>query len=353
MTSPHNNDNRDDYNNPNHDASWDNNPTEVFEPVRPENNNDTREYHQDNDFINNDNPETQQFYPVDDSQYHYDPNNGGYYDFSFENMVDEMKEENKFINLPSGHTYNNEWVSRVRYDKLYDDFNSATDSAKEIQGVLIKKLNDSNILSNSQATTISRLEDELNSAKRTGMSSENYNRLERDKLDNERRKVEDEKRKNKTKLIASWVIAGLSVLLAMILLFAWINAKNTSESESQKGTAHQEKISRLEANLKDSQNRANNLDSQNKDLQNKNDSLSKRANDAEKAVNDTSKDVQSKDEKIKQLQDDVKRLQESPTTVTSTATDTTTERAPARTSVTTITVPADRNSDDSSASETP
>lgn len=284
-------------------------------------NSDQTQYDYD---VGYDDTETTQFYPQDvyvedqvgTDEYGETP----YYDFSYDRIVDNYKNELDYINIPGGHRFNNEWVSKYYYDQAYDALVRVGESGKEIIHSLNRSYGGAASKVNEQSTYIERLETDLKQAKNAENNARNYQLQEKRQVEEDRKELDRDRAKQKTLVYSSIGAAVVAAIVAISFLFMWIGAKNDSESEMQRGTAHQEKIEQLESDIKDSQAKISEMDSQNKDLHNKNDALTKRAKDAEKAADDVSKDLKSKDEEIDKLKDELNEAREaSPETVTQTA----------------------------------
>lgn len=275
------------------------------------NNNDPQGHYDD------DNTETRVLYNVDDFQeaYNQELTESGEYDFSLDNLIDDYKSEFNYNNLPSGHKYG-DWVAKSDYDGLYDAMVEISDISQDTISSFYQQFQQLSAYAQEKETVIDKLQNQINQYSNQDRASSTYNERRQRELDDRERAIESEKQKNKALLYGSIGLAAIMTILTITFLFMWQGAKSDSESEAQRGSAHQERIAELETSLQSSKADMGTLESQNKDLQTKLDSANKRADNAEKAVKDVRKQSDEKDKEIEKLNGDIEKLEQEPVTST-------------------------------------
>lgn len=294
-------------------------------------------------------PETRVLYESDSFQEAYNQEwaDSGEYDFSLDNLIEDYKSQFAYNNLPAGHKYG-DWVAKSDYDGLYDAMIDVAEISQDTISSFYQQYQQLSTHAQERETLIDSLRNQVNQYSNQDRASSTFNERRQRDLDERERSIEAEKKKNKAVLYGSIGLAAIMTILMISFLFMWQGAKNDSESEAQRGSAHQERISELESSLQSSRTDLSNAQSQNKELQTKLDSANKRAEDAEKAVKDVRKQSEEKDKEIEKLNQDIEKLEEEP--VTSTVTQTPDAQTITST-ITRVAPPSDEHEDEEPATQ--
>lgn len=286
---------------------------------------------ENNNHNNEPDPETKVLYHVNGQS--YDPETqiihegegyqdwveSGDYDFTLDNLIDDYKHEFDYNNLPSGHKYG-DWVAKSDYDGLYAAMEDISEISQDTISSFYQQYQQLSAHAQEKETAIESLKNQVNQYANQDRASTSYNERRKRELDEREESIESEHKKKKALLYGSLALAALMVLLTVIFFFMWQSAKSDSDSEAQRGTAHQERISELESSLQSNKTELSNAQGQNKELQGKLDSANKRADDAEKAVKDIRKQSDDKDKEIDKLNQDIDKMENDPVTTTVTQT---------------------------------
>lgn len=270
-------------------------------------------YHTDNgDYV----PETQILHEGDDYQDWVD---SGDYDFSLDRLIDDYKNEFEYNNLPSGHKYN-DWVAKSDYDGLYSAMEDISEISQDTISSFYQQYQQLSAHAQEKETAIETLKNQVNQYASQERASTSYNERRKRELDEKENAINTEHKKKKAIIYGSIAAAIVMLILTIVFFFLWQGAKNDSDSQAQRGNAHQERISELESSLQSNKTELSNIQGQNKDLQGKLDSADKRADDAEKAIKDVKKQSDDKDKEIDKLNQEIDEMDEGPATTTVTQT---------------------------------
>lgn len=307
----------------------------------PQDNNGYDDGYNDDDYYSSDqdpNPETQVIYngagygsEYDDTQTqvygdyqeqaHQEWMESGNYDFTLDNLIDQYKSQFDYNNLPRGHKYN-DWVAKSDYDGLYGALLDVSDVSQDTIGSLYQQYQELSSRAQEKETAINSLKTQVSNLTKRESASNSYNESKKRELEDQELALEYQKKKHKGILYGSIGVAVVMSLLTLTFVLMWQGAKSDSQSEEERSSAHQERISDLESSLQSSRSDLSNAQSRANDLENKLDSANKRADDAEKAIKDVRGQVEERDKALEELNKDIEELRNDPVTSTTTVTQT-------------------------------
>lgn len=298
---------RNEHNTDNHDPHYD----EGYTPPREE--------YDDSDYrASYDDDPTEVIIPPSEGD-DYNTINVDNYDFAFEKDLQEDLQVFHPNNVP-GEFIDGDWVTKPLYENLYSAFSERSEEAVERISEYKKAYDEAYTRNEELETHNKELRDQAFRASTHDTYSETNLKTRQAQLDDEEREFEYKKAKEKWIKITAITLAVLMSIASIVLTIMLVNANSNADSSSKRGDAHQARISELEESLNSANTNVSDLTSENNDLKGKVQGLNNRVTSAEDLADEKSKEVDNKNKDISKLNDRIKELENAePSTVTQTA----------------------------------
>lgn len=207
-------------------------------------------------------------------------------------------------NLPSDELDGDHWVSRHRYNRLYDEHLSSEEAKAVYERNYEKAYQQNTILRNEN----DRLVQEVNEYKSDNRAVSTYNKDFEAELQQREADLAAAEGRFRPKKIAMGVVTGVSLIVALTFMLMWMDLKNDESSIGQRDAAQQEQVRGLRTSLEqekeDHESTRSELDSVNTRMEELTGEMS--------TLRDENRDLQAtidnRDSDIEQLNSDIDQL---------------------------------------------